>query len=216
MDFSAARENMIDCQIRTNKVTHPGILSAMSEVPRELFVPGPLQTRAYVDEDLILEGGRALMEPLVLARLLQEADPGPEEVALVVGAGTGYSVAILAQLCGTAVGIEKNKDMVKSASNVFSELGLDNAVMIAGDISKGYPKQAPYDLILIDGAVAEIPAKLCEQLTDGGRLVAVEKSEGVGRATVVLRRGNAFGRRGFCDVNIPFLPEFAPEETFVF
>lgn len=218
MTYAAVRHNMVENQIRTNRVTDPVVTRAMEDIPRELFVPKHLRGIAYVDEDIDLGGGRFLMEPMVFARLLQAAEIKDTDVVLDIGCCTGYSTGVLAKTAGTVVGVEDDADMAARASALLGELGIDNAAVVKAPLAEGYPAQAPYDVIVIEGAVAEVPEALCGQLADGGRLVAVvrEKSGVVGKATLITRSGSGFGRRVIFDAGTPLLPGFARPTGFVF
>lgn len=216
MDFAAARRKMVASQVRTNRVTDPLVSGAMEMVPREYFVPPESRAVAYLDEDLPLGNGRHIMEPMALARLLQLADIEPEDKALVVGAGTGYSAAVLARIAQSVVVLENDASLADKASKIMTELVIPNVTVVLGDLAAGVPSKAPFDVILIDGSVAEIPAQLTRQLSDGGRLVAVVRQGPVGRATLVTRVGDSFGSRADFDLITPFLPEFAPRPKFVF
>ncbi|MFQ5959339.1 MAG: protein-L-isoaspartate O-methyltransferase [Alphaproteobacteria bacterium] len=216
-DHAAARLNMVDNQIRTNKVTDSRVLQAMAEVPRELFVPKKLQGIAYVDEDLAVAPGRYLMEPLVLARLLQAAAITAGDVVLDVGCASGYSTAVLARLAATVVAVESDAELGERASALLSELDADNAVVVAGPLEAGYAKQAPYDAIVIGGAVEEVPAAITDQLAEGGRLLAVVTGgSGVGKGTLMLRVHGGLSRRVLFDAAVPPLPGFARARGFVF
>jgi protein-L-isoaspartate(D-aspartate) O-methyltransferase len=153
---------------------------------------------------------------MALARLLQLADIQPQDKALVVGAGTGYSAAVLARIARSVVVLENDSGLADKASKIMTELVIPNVTVVKGDLASGVPTKAPFDVILIDGAVSEIPAALKRQLSDGGRLVGVVRSGPVGRATLVSRVGDAFGSRVDFDLITPFLPEFAPQPKFVF
>lgn len=216
-DFTAARTNMVECQIRPNKVTDPLIIEAMGDIPRERFVPEPYLGVAYVDEDIAIARGRYLMEPMVLARLLQSAEIKETDVVLDIGCGSGYSAAVIARLANTVVAIESDRDLAATAGRLLSELDLDNAVVIEADLKRGYAEQAPYDVILFDGALAHIPDDICSQLAEGGRLVAVVKNgTGLGKAILVARREGVLSRRVLFDAATPLLPGFAAEAGFVF
>ncbi len=140
VDFVTARRNMVESQVRPNKVTDPRLIEAMTETPRELFLPEALRGIAYVDEDIDLGDGRVLMAPMVLARLLQSADVRPTDIALDVGCATGYSTAVLARLCDTVVGIEPDPEMAAAAGNVLADAGVDNAAVIEAPLAGGYAK----------------------------------------------------------------------------
>ena len=217
VDFAAARLNMVESQLRTNKVTHAALLDAFESTPREVFVPESRRGIAYVDEDIEIGPGRYLMEPMVLARLLQAANPGPADVVLDIGCGTGYATALVARLAATVVALEDDPDLAAIATRTLAELGVDNAVVVTGNLSEGYPAQAPYNVILIDGGVAEVPEAISRQLADGGRLITVVKDSGnIGRATLVERFGDVISGRVLFDAAVPVLPVFQKAPGFVF
>ena len=217
VNYAAARQNMVECQLRTNKVTDAGLLDAFGSVPRELFVPAPLRGIAYVDEHIALDNGRFVMAPMILARMLQAARPEPDEIALDLGCATGYTTAVLSRLAATVVALEGDTGLAGEANRTLSELEIDNAVVVEGPLTAGYPRQAPYNVIVVGGAVAEIPPAISGQLADGGRLVAVVKeSASVGRAILVRRRGGVTANRILFDAAAPLLPGFEAEPGFAF
>lgn len=216
MNFAAARHNMVESQLRPNRVMDEDLLAAFETVPREMFVPDALRGVAYVDDDIEIADGRWLMEPMVLGRLLQAADLRREDVALVIGAGTGYSCAVLARLVNTVVAVEGDRALAAAVGRVLGELSVDNVVVLEGRLTEGHPRQAPYDVILIDGSVEEIPEAIERQLAEGGRLLTVVRAGPVGRATLATRRGGVVSRRVLFDAAVPILPGFAREPGFVF
>ena len=211
-----ARQNMVASQLRTNRVTDERLLEAFATVPRERFVPAGRRAVAYVDEDIEIARGRYLMEPRVLGRLLQSLAPEPSSVALVVGCGTGYSTAILAKLVETVVAIESDADLSRHANAVLSDLGIDNVAVFNMSNVSGYPAQAPYDIILIDGGVHEVPHALVDQLSEGGRLAAVRRSGPAGQALLVVKSGGIASERVEFDASVPILPGFEKPAAFVF
>lgn len=220
-DYVEARHNMVESQIRTNKVTDTAVIQAFQTVPRERFVPLPLRGIAYVDDDIQIAEGRCVMEPMVLARLLQIAAIRQSDVALNIGCGTGYATAVLAQLCDAVVGLDSDPKLVEKASHLLTELGIDNAVAVEGDLVDGYAKQAPYDVILIGGAIGAVPEGLKAQLAPGGRLIAVMQADraqagGIGQANVFVKHDDMLSGRPVFDASTPPLPEFAVVEQFVF
>lgn len=217
-DYAAARQNMVENQVRTNQVTDDRLVAAMESIPRELFVPAERRSVAYVDEDLRVARGRYLMEPMVLARLLQAADVRPTDIALDVGPATAYSTAVLAQLCDTVVGVEPDESLVEQASDTLTQLGIDNAVVVAGDMKTGEAAQGPFDVILVNGAVAEIPSAISAQLSEGGRLATVLRPDanGVGQAVLVTKFGDLLSTRIIFDAATPYLPGYEPVAEFVF
>jgi protein-L-isoaspartate(D-aspartate) O-methyltransferase len=217
VDFTQARKNMVDCQLRTNKVVDDTLIEAFLSIPRELFVDSGHQALAYTDTDVSAGNGRKLMAPMVIAQLIQAVQARPHEVALHVGCASGYSSAILAKLVGTVVSLESDKNLAARANNNFTNLAVDNAVVVEGPLNEGYASQGPYDIICIEGAVAEIPSRLIDQLADGGRLCAVvDDGSDLGRAVLLVKKGNSVSKRVLFDATITPLPGFEVEKSFVF
>ena len=214
MDYPAARQHMVESQIRPNRVTDSRIISAMGEIPRETFVPKPLLGVAYVDEVLALGNGRQLLAPMVLARLLQTAEIQSGDVVLDVGCGSGYSAAVLARLASIVVALECDPELAAIAARNVAELEIDNVAVVEGPLGDGWAKQGPYDVIVFDGAVNDVPLAVLDQLAEGGRLVAVMAGNGIGKATLVTRFGATLSRRQVFDAAAPCLPGFAAEPTF--
>jgi protein-L-isoaspartate(D-aspartate) O-methyltransferase len=217
IDYRSARLNMVESQIRPNKVTDPALLEAMLAVPREIFVPEHLRGIAYVDEDVPLGGRRFMMEPMVLSRLLQLAAITPEDVILDIGCATGYASAVMARLGRSVVALEEEPSLAGQAAAQFSRLGIANVALVEGPLTAGYPRHAPYQVILFGGAVAEVPPAIATQLAEGGRLVAVVKEgPGLGKAVLMTRTEGGIGRRIVFDAGTPLLPGFAAQPGFVF
>jgi len=217
MDFAAARRTMVDCQILPSRVTDERVIDAMADLPRELFVPREKRNLAYVDEALALGEGRYLMEPMVVARMLQALDLKPTDVALSIGCASGYSVALLGRIVDTVVAVESDSGFAQHAGKNLAELGIDTVAIIEGPLRAGAPKQAPYDVIFFDGAVSEVPTAISSQLAEGGRLIAmIEKSNGLCCARLMTcDRGVVSGRNLF-DASTPLLPGFERESAFTF
>ena len=216
-DFSKARQNMVDCQLRTNKVVDEALVARFETVPRELFVGEAVQSIAYVDEDVSIGHGRYLMAPMVLARILQELAISRSEVVLDVGCGTGYSSAILSGLADTVVALEENHELATRANELLIELAADNAIVVEAPLAAGYATQGPYDVILVGGAVASVPPALTDQLIDGGRLAAVvDDGKGQGKVILMIGRQGAVSQRVLFDASVPRLPGFEPKMGFVF
>jgi protein-L-isoaspartate(D-aspartate) O-methyltransferase len=204
MDLARARVNMVENQLRPSRIDDPRLIAAMLEVPRERFVPKTLKGVAYADEDLMLPGGGFLIEPLALARLVQAADVRPSDVALVLGCSTGYAAAILARLAATVIVALPDAAAARRAEGLLEDLGVDNVVVTESDDPlAGHPSQAPFDVILLAGAVDEVPAAPLEQLGEGGRLVAVIDHGHVGKGTLFSRLHGVIGRRVLFDAQIP-------------
>jgi protein-L-isoaspartate(D-aspartate) O-methyltransferase len=215
-DFSGLRTKMVDGQIRTTDVTSIPLLDALLAVPREAFVPAAKKSLAYIDEDLEIAPGRYLMEPSPFARLVQLAAIRPGDFVLDVGAGTGYSSAVISKLAGAVVALEQDPALAAKAQDVLSGLGCDTVAVVEGPLAAGHPPEAPYDVIMIEGAVERIPDALFEQLKDGGRLIAVE---GFGNAAVarihVKHNGVVSARRAF-NAAVKPLPGFHTVAAFEF
>ncbi len=216
MDFAAARRKMVASQIRTSEVTDPIVVEAMGAVPRELFLPLANRPFAYVDEDIALGKGRYLMEAAVLAKLLQLADLQTTDSALVVGAGYGYSAAVLARLVRSVTALESDAAFADQAAKVLAEVAPGQVNVVKGDLKPGWPANSPYDVILVDGAVSSLPVQYKPQLADGGRLVCIVRDGPVGRATLVERSGDSYGSREEFDAMTPILPGFEKQPKFVF
>ena len=216
MDYIAARQNMVESQIKTNNVIHEKLLEALRLIPRELFVPSIYQEIAYVDNPLPIADERYLMAPLDIARLIQEAHPISSDLALVVGCATGYGAAVISNIVGAVVGLESNDALASEATENLARLCIENVAIEVGSLKDGYPDQAPYDIIFFDGAIPEVPEGISSQLTEGGRLVCIISDEGINNAIVITRNGGVLSRRTLFECNSPSLPEFKREKVFVF
>ncbi|MEQ8248289.1 MAG: protein-L-isoaspartate O-methyltransferase [Alphaproteobacteria bacterium] len=215
-DYAAARRNMVLSQLEPTRVHDPRILEAMGAIPREVFVPKSLAGVAYVDEDLAVARGRYLMEPVVLARLIEALAIRDGDLVLDVGCGTGYSAAVLARLAGTVVAVESDAELAAKAGDNLSKVGIDNIAIIEGPLPAGCADQGPYAAILIGGAVEEVPPALLAQLAPGGRLACVLRSGPTGKATLYLESGGVIGHRPLFDSAVPPLPGFARAKAFAF
>jgi protein-L-isoaspartate(D-aspartate) O-methyltransferase len=216
MNTITARHNMVENQIKTNRITDPLIIDAMDDIPREAYVPEIYRGMAYIDTSISLGGGRYILEPLALARLTQAAEIMPGDIALIIGSGAGYAAALIARIADAVVAIENDKALAAQSSDILSEQGIDTVAVVSGVLAKGYPKQAPYDVILFNGAVSTVPKKILDQLADTGRLVAIVSEPMVGRGMVYTRTGGMISSRHMFDATAPILPGFEPKKKFVF
>jgi len=208
-DYSLARRAMVDSQLRPEAVTDRGVLAAMASVERERFVPESAKALAYFDRPLRLSGGRAMMPPAALGRLLSELAPRTGERALVVGSGTGYAAALLKAIGVETFALESDEGLARAAR----EAGVETVV---GDLAAGWAKDAPYDIILLDGAVEEVPGDLQKQLTENGRLAGAIADRGVTRLVVGRVAGGSLGLRSLADADVAVLPGFSRPRAFNF
>jgi protein-L-isoaspartate(D-aspartate) O-methyltransferase len=215
-DAAAARRHMVDGQIRTADVTNPNLIAAMQAVPRELFAPPALATQAYSDGDLSLGHGRALLRPIVLGKLIQGADVRPGDRVLDVGCGTGYSAAVLTHMGAAVVALEEDADLAQRAEAALAATGAGQVALVRGPLTAGWPAAAPYDLILLDGAIEVAPDALGRQLKPNGRLATIF-GRGPATKAMIFRpiEGHLVGRPIF-DAAAPPLPGFAAPPAFVF
>ena len=222
LDYTVARENMIESQVRPNGITDRRLIDAMAAVPREQFVPAHLKPLAYMDEDIALVAGegnsrRYLLEPMAYARMVQAARISADDLVLDIGAGSGYSAAVLSHLAQMVVAVESDAGLAKAANENLLRLEVSNVALVEAPLKAGYAAEGPYNAIIINGRVEEVPEMLLDQLADGGRLVAVVGATDMARARVYTRSGNQIADRDVFDASIPALAEFdRPQQGFTF
>ena len=217
-NFALARRNMVDGQLRPNRINDAGLLAALGELPRERFLPEGLRSVAYADDDVPLGNGRFMMEPMVLARLIQVLQPQAEDKALVAAAGLGYGAAILARLTKSVAAVETDAGLAATAAKTLQELGVSGVDPVAGPAEQGAAASAPYDIILIEGAVPEVPTAIADQLAEGGRLATViaDPSGALGVAHLFVKQGGGVSGRPLFDAGTPSLPGFERPARFTF
>lgn len=222
LDFAKARRMMVDSQLRTFDVNDLPVLAAFDEVPRECFVPPGRESLAYMDQEIPVSDGagaperRFMLAPMVLARMIQALEVGPGAKVLDVACGFGYSSAVLAGLGCSVVALDTEDALTEEARRRLAALGVKRVTTATGPLECGYPEGAPYDGILVNGAVAQRPEELLRQLGNPGRLVCVEGQGRSGRATLHVRANDAFGSRALFDAAAPPLGAFRAEPGFVF
>lgn len=215
-DFEAARTAMVDRQVRPSDVTRFAIIEAMLWAPRERFAPRAQRDVAYADAPLEFASGRAMLEPRTFAKLLSAADVRDTELVLDVGAGYGYGAAVMARMAAAVVALECDEAVAKSAQEIASELELHNVMVETGPLPEGAPKAGPFDVIFLEGAVAEAPQTLLSQLKPGGRLAAIVGAGRHGQARLFRRGPGGVSSAWIFDATAPVLPGFDAAEAFQF
>jgi protein-L-isoaspartate(D-aspartate) O-methyltransferase len=215
-DYAAQRSNMVASQILPSGVTDSRLLEAIGAVPREAFVTAEKRSVSYVDAPIELVHRRWLLEPRTFARMLQLAEIQPTDRVLDVGCTTGYSTAVLARIAGKTTGLEEDADFVRIASELLHELGVASASIVQGALAEGYKPAAPYDVVIINGAIEAPPQRLLTQLAEGGRLVAIAQNNAAGQAVLYLNEQGHMGRRFAFDAAAPVLNGFRQPARFVF
>jgi len=205
---------MVDTQVRPSDVTKFPIIDAMLSVPRERFVPAALREAAYIGENLELAPGRVIFEPRTLAKLLDALDIQPTETVLDIGCGLGYSTAVLAKMAEFVVAVEDDAAIAEEAQTTLSETGVDNAAVMTGPLAEGSAKSGPYDVIILQGAVEEVPAAILSQLSEGGRIGCLMAEGALGVVRIGHRRNGQINWRFAFNANAPVLPGFAKKPAF--
>ena len=205
---------MVDTQVRPSDVTKFPIIDAMLEVPREVYVPQTMREAAYVGENLPLGGDRVVLEPRTLAKMLDALRIEPSDVILDLGCGLGYSTAILAHMAEFVVAVEDDASRVEEAQGILSENGVDNAAVMEGPLNEGAAKSGPYDAILLQGAVEEVPATLLDQLKDGGRIAAIFAKGALGVVRIGHKRDGHVTWRFAFNAGAPVLSGFEATRAF--
>ena len=216
VDFAQARRAMVDSQVRPHDVTDLRIIAALLEVPRERFFPPAKRALAYLDAEVPVVGTRALLKPMVFAKLLQATGIGATDRVLDVGCATGYSAGVLAKLAGEVVALEEDAAMARVAGETLAQIDAKNLSVVSGALAAGWAERAPYDVIVLEGAAEVVPDSLLSQLKIGGRLVAVVGLGPMGKATLYRRAGARATAQPVFDAAAPPLPGFAKPAAFVF
>lgn len=213
-EYTELRRMMVDTQIRPSDVTKFPIIDAMLSVPREHFVPQNMRHVAYAEDPVSLGEGREMLEPRTLAKMLDALEINRTDLSLNVGAGLGYSTAILSHMVDSVVAIEENEGFAADAEASLGEQGMDNAAVLVETLVDGAKKHGPYDVILVDGGVNFVPDQLLEQLNDGGRIAAVFLDGQLGEARLGLKVDGQVSWRRLFNAGAPLLPGFASEKSF--
>lgn len=213
-DYSTRRMMMVDTQVRPSDVTKFPIIDAMLAIPREKFVPESLREAAYMGENLDLGGGRVVLEPRTLAKLLDALDIQPAEVVLDIGCGLGYSAAVIARLAEFVVAVEDDAARADEAQSTLSELGIDNAAVMTGPLAQGAAKSGPYDVVILQGAAEQVPQAILDQVKDGGRIGCLWAEAALGVVRIGYKaRGQVNWRYAF-NAGAPVLKGFEKAQVF--
>ena len=213
-DYAARRTTMVDTQIRPSDVTKFPIIEAMLSIPREEFVPASLREAAYVGENLDLGRGRLMLEPRTLAKMLDALDVQRNELVLDIGCGLGYSAAVIARLAEAVVGVESDADLADEAQAILSREGADNVILHQGPLHEGAPQHGPYDAIRIQGAVADLPTGLLEQLKEGGRIACLFMEGALGVVRIGYKLDGGISWRFAFNASAPVLAGFERRMAF--
>jgi protein-L-isoaspartate(D-aspartate) O-methyltransferase len=221
-DTKTQRLNMVESQVRPSDVTDRRLIRAMGDVARENFVPAQLASVAYMDSPVAIATGpsgratRELLPPRTFAKLAQTADLRETSVVLDAGCGTGYSTAVLAKVAKRVVGLEPDAALADKARANLAAAGITNAIITTGSIANGSPVESPFDAIILQGAIGDVPKALLDQLKDGGRLVAIVGAGAAGKAVIWTRAGQTYGHRDVFDATASLLPGFERTAAFAF
>ncbi|MCI2395007.1 protein-L-isoaspartate O-methyltransferase [Aliiroseovarius sediminis] len=214
-DFAMRRTMMVDTQVRPSDVTKFPIIDAMLSVPREDYVPDAKREAAYMGENIALDGGRVVLEPRTLAKMLEAVDIQPDEMVLDLGCGLGYSAAVIALLADFVVAVEEDERMASEAQATLSDHNADNVAVISGPLVDGNAKNGPYDVILIQGAVEVVPATITDQLKDGGRICCIFAEGMLGTVKIGYKiDGTMLWRHSFT-AGAPVIDGFQKPQEFV-
>lgn len=213
-DFSTRRVMMVDTQVRPSDVTKFPIIEAMLSVPREAYVPAAKREAAYIGENVDIAPGRVVLEPRTLAKLLDALDVQPTETVLDLGCGLGYSTAVAARLADAVIAVEEDETLAAEAQRTLSSEGVDNAAVIVGKLVDGNAKNAPYDVVILQGGVEVVPEALVAQVREGGRIGAIFMEGQLGVAKVGYKIDGKVTWRFAFNAAAPVLPGFAAKRGF--
>lgn len=213
-DFAARRRMMVDTQIRPADVTKYPIIDALLAVPREIFVPDALRDMAYAGEDISLGGGRVLLEPRTLSKMLDALDIAQDDMVMDVGSGLGYSAAVIAHLAQVVIAVEEDEAMAAEATTLLSEAGADNAILHQGPLAAGAAEHGPYDVIIVEGGVEDLPQALTDQLKEGGRMACIFMAGALGEVRIGYKTGGVMSWHYDFNAAAPVLPGFEKQRVF--
>lgn len=213
-DFETRRRMMVDTQVRPSDVTKYPVLDALLEVRREMYVPDALRDVAYMDNSITLGENRIVLEARTFSKILDTLDIQQDEMALDIGCGLGYSAAVLGKLCEAVVAVEEDETLASEAEAILGSEGADNVAVVGGALTEGAAKHGPYDVIILEGAVEEMPEALTDQLKEDGRIAAVFMDGALGMVRVGLKSGGTISWRFAFNATAPILPGFSKAASF--
>ena len=213
-DFAARRVTMVDTQVRPSDVTKFPIIDAMLTVQREDFVPAAQREAAYLGENLDLGQDRVLLDPRTLAKMLDHLDITNEELVLDIGCAMGYSSAVIAHMAEAVVAVEEDEAMAAEAQEALAQAGADNVIVHVAPLTEGAPQHGPYDVVIVQGAVGELPAALVEQVKEGGRIACLFMDRGLGEVRLGYKRGGQVSWRAEFNAGAPVLRGFERQAEF--
>lgn len=213
-NFQTSRVAMVDCQVRPSDVTKYPIINALLRTPKEKYVPIEKQSIAYMGEHLKISDNRVILDPRIFAKMLDAISIKSEELVLDVACGTGYSTAVIAKLAQAVVALESDHDLATFAQKALEDNGVDNAIVIKGELSNGDAKHGLYDVIIIEGGIGKLSDKLKEQLKDGGRIIGIFMDGAMGQCYLGIKKGSNITWRSEFDASAPILKDFTITETF--
>lgn len=213
-DFNERRRIMVDTQIRPSDVTKFPIIEAMLSVPREMFVSDAQREAAYSGGNVDLANGRVLLEPRTMAKMLDALDVSGDELVLDIGCGFGYSSAVVARMAQAVVGVEEDEAMFGDAQELLSEIGADNVVLHTGPLVDGAEEHGPYDVVLVQGGVGELPETIENQLKDGGRIACIFMDGALGSVSIGHKSGDVITWRFDFNAGAPVLSGFEKQHSF--
>jgi len=215
-DYNTARTAMVDCQIRPSDVTKYPIIEAFLTTPREAYVPLSDRPVAYAGEHIALNSGRVLLDARTFAKMLDALNVQPDELVLDLGCGLGYSTAIIATMAEAVVAVESDTGMAASATDTLSEQSVDNVFVTTGDLTQGNAKNGPYDVIILQGSVDEVPDALTDQLKDGGRICAIFRDGSYGECRIGHKSHKKLSWRAVFNASAPLINGFESKPEFNF
>ncbi|MEQ9695700.1 protein-L-isoaspartate O-methyltransferase [Shimia sp. SDUM112013] len=213
-DYDVLRETMVDTQIRPSDVTKYTVIDAMLSVPREVYVPRDRRQAAYVGDHVPLDNGRVVMDPRVLAKMLDFVDIQKDELVLDIGSGLGYSAAVIARMAEAVVAVEDDEDRVSEAQTILAEQGADNVILHSGELAEGAAEHGPYDVITIQGAVETLPDAVVAQLKEGGRIICLFQDGALGEVRIGYMIDGQINWRLAFNAGAPVLPGFEKHNAF--